>query len=73
MRLIDLDSPRIKDLNGFEEKFMGKTVLEWLNDMPVVYAVPVVRCEECIHGTYCRTNTTDSEYWFCADGERKEE
>lgn len=40
MRLIDLDSPRMKDLNGFEEKFMGQTVLEWLNDMPTVNAVP---------------------------------
>lgn len=40
MRLIDLDSPRIKDLNGFEEKFMGKTVLEWLQDLPTVDAVP---------------------------------
>ena len=70
MRLVDLDSPQMKDLNGFEEKFMGKTVLEWLNDMPVVYAVRVVRCGECIHGPYCTTNTTDSENWFCADGER---
>lgn len=41
MRLIDLDSPHVNYLNGFEEKFMGQTVLEWLDDMPTVDAVPV--------------------------------
>lgn len=84
MRLIDLDSPQVKYLNGFEEKFMGQTVLEWLDDMPTVDAVKVVRCGECVYHRRCmlqhfvESNVVDGakidwNRWFCADGERREE
>lgn len=47
MRLIDLDSDYIQETiyrRGFKTR---QDIEEWLNNAPVVDAVPVVRCKYC--------------------------
>lgn len=60
-------------------------IRELLRDIPTVDAVPVVRCKDCVNGTFC-LNSQGSEYVdcilddysvrkpddFCSYGERKE-
>lgn len=50
--------------------YLGK-----IEDAPAVDAVPVVRCKDCKH--YMTIHCTCdgcciSDYWYCADGERKD-
>mgnify|MGYP006921149988 CR=1 FL=1 len=49
MQPIDLDSEYIKETlyrTGFKSR---KDIEDWLNAAPVVDAVPVVRCKDCIY------------------------
>lgn len=40
--------------NGNEHFISGiETVLEYAQNLPVIDAVPVVRCSECVHGSIC--------------------
>ena len=51
-----------------------ESVLRIIDKAPAVDAVPVVRCKDCKH--YMTIHCTCdgcciSDYWFCADGERR--
>ena len=74
-RLIDADAAKLtaNDYAMFRCQLGGLVdVVEFLNDMPTVDAVPVVRCKDC---KYFKTRLCENEDnyddWFCADGERK--
>ena len=93
MRLIDADVFRRELDNHFpftkeEQSRHGiadiakSTVLFVLNKTPIVDAVPVVRCKDCKHHHYDRSNIpycSEGDYaygWkdddFCSYGERKD-
>ena len=83
MRLIDLNSDYIQETLYRREFNTRQDIEEWLNSAPIIDAVPVVRCKDCI-----RRHDTDEcpmcfliegEYFectnengFCDYGERKE-
>lgn len=80
MRLIDADAAKQKanDYVMFRCKLGGLVdVVEFLNDMPAVDAVPVVRCKDCAvpHNKYTgcpRLNgLIPPPDFYCADGEKK--
>ena len=49
MRLIDLDSEYIQE-TLYRRSFKTRQDIEkWLNNAPIIDAVPVVRCGECKH------------------------
>lgn len=71
MRLIDADALKeelAKRTPHFAQRIKFTPCFEAIRDAPTVDAVPVVRCEQCIHNHYC---TWSEPGWFCADGERK--
>ena len=86
MRLIDLD--RIKPIDFPSTEMDGLDAVQYLNTLPTIDAVPVVRCKECKHlnvlnrkelYAHCpKTNTVflpfelDTREHFCSLGERKE-
>ena len=84
MRLIDADAAKLtaNDYKIFRCQLGGLVdVVEFLEDMPKVDAVPVVRCKDCIHHTdeepgmvYCPAVIGGwvSNDFFCGDGEREE-
>ena len=86
MRLIDADEAIINF--GFEWNDIPPTreeFVRFLKKQPTVDAVPVVRCKDCLNGTFC-LNSQGAEYVdcmlddysvrkpddFCSYGERKE-
>lgn len=86
MRLIDADAAKLtaNDYAVFRCQLGGLVdVVEFLNDMPTVDAVPVVRCNDCIHsyddigGLVCSYGTCVDcivqDYFYCSYGERKNE
>lgn len=88
MRLIDLDSEYIQETLYRRSFKTRQDIEEWLNNAPIIDAVPVVRCLECKHlnvvnrkelYAHCpKTNTVflpfelDTREHFCSLGERKE-
>ena len=88
MRLIDLDSEYIQETLYRRSFKTRQDIEEWLNNAPIIDAVPVVRCWECKHlnvvnrkelYAHCpKTNTVflpfelDTREHFCSLGERKE-
>lgn len=61
MRLIDLDSDYIQETmyrRGFKTR---QDIEEWLNNAPVINAVPVVRCKNC---AYFGLNNENVPYCF---------
>lgn len=88
MRLIDLDSEYIQETLYRRSFKTRQDIEEWLNNAPIIDAVPVVRCRECKHlnvvnrkelYAHCpKTNTVflpfelDTREHFCSLGERKE-
>lgn len=62
---------------------MAQLVKGYIKEQPIVDAVPVVRCKDCIHWSndsigYCKYHEIypsrhDLDDWFCADGVRKEQ
>ena len=80
MRLIDADAAKqtANEYVMFRCKLGGLVdVVEFLNDMPAVDAVPVVRCKDCAvpHNKYTgcpRLNgLIPPPDFYCADGEKK--
>ena len=80
MRLIDADAAKqtANDYVMFRCQLGGLVdVVEFLNDMPAVDAVPVVRCKDCAvpHNKYTgcpRLNgLIPPPDFYCADGEKK--
>lgn len=89
-RLIDADAAKLtaNDYVMFRCQLGGLVdVVEFLNDMPTVDAVPVVRCRDCKHykpqkksahwenrANYCNRVVTIKvrPYDFCSYGERKD-
>jgi hypothetical protein len=89
MRLIDVDAlPRLMQIfeaNGKrreQEVVLGKII----DNAPTVYAVPVVRCKDCVYrvivrdplmGTMdcygCRVMRYNEDDWFCSFGERRDD
>ena len=86
MRLVDADEAIINF--GFEWNDIPPTreeFVRFLKKQPTVDAVPVVRCKDCLNGTFC-LNSQGAEYVdcmlddysvrkpddFCSYGERKE-
>ena len=86
MRLIDADAAKLtaNDYKMFRCQLGGLVdVVEFLDDMPTVDAVPVVRCKDCIHsyvddlcGICCiyggYVDCVVEPDFYCAYGERKE-
>ena len=88
MRLIDLNSDYIQETLYRRAFKTRQDIEEWLNFVPTIDAVPVVRCWECKHlnvvnrkelYAHCpKTNTVflpfelDTREHFCSLGERKE-
>ena len=84
MRLIDADAAKLaaNDYVMFRCQLGGLVdVAEFLNDMPTVDAVEVVRCKDCIHSydDLCGLCCTCGQFvdcvvqpeFYCADGKRK--
>ena len=86
-RLIDADVAKLtaNDYAMFRCQLGGLVdVVEFLNDMPTVDAVPVVRCKDCKYGEVddadlptqylCNYHGADwnDENHFCSYGERKD-
>ena len=87
MRLIDLDSEYIQETLYRRAFKTRQDIEEWLNNAPIIDAVPVVRCRECKHlnvvnrkelYAHCpKTNTMflpfelDTREHFCSLGEPK--
>ena len=75
MGLIDIDkfvvdAPRSSSLE-FDAGVLY--VLNKLDAVPTVDAVPVVRCKDCKYfKTRLCENEDNHDDWFCADGERKD-
>ena len=83
MRLIDLDSEYIQETLYRRAFKTRQDIEEWLNFVPTIDAVPVVRCKDCIRqydtdecpmcflieGNYCDYTNGNG---FCDRGERKE-
>ena len=81
MRMIDLD--RIKPMDFPSTEMDGLDAVRYLNALPTIDAVPVVRCRECKHrGTddcifHIKGEPADEELLrkldndFCSYGERK--
>ena len=81
MRLIDADVLNLL-LGVSDRDIYAKNMLD---KMPTIDAVPVVRCKDCVNGTFC-LNSQGAEYVdcmlddysvrkpddFCSYGERKE-
>ena len=88
MRLIDLDSEYIQETLYRRSFKTRQDIEEWLNNAPIIDAVPVVRCRECKHlnvvnrkelYAHCpKTNfvflpfQADTRTHFCSLGEPKE-
>ena len=92
-RLIDADALKENipntNVDIFENCHNCTTLCDWevkelIDKQPVIDAVDVVRCRDCIHhyvdGEYVRYNCCElnhnkvqSDDWFCADGERVDE
>ena len=87
MRLIDADAAKLtaNDYAMFRCQLGGLVdVVEFLNDMPTVDAVPVVRCKDCKHWhkdtVFCDYmpygEASERVNWyaddFCSYGERKD-
>ena len=81
MRLIDLD--RIKPMDFPSTEMDGFDAVRYLNALPTIDAVPVVRCRECKYRKYddifgmiwCNLDSCAKRvkpYDFCSHGERKE-
>ena len=83
-RLIDADAAKLtaNDYAMFRCQLGGLVdVVEFLNDMPTVDAVPVVRCKDCIHsyeefGLLCCTCGPNVDCvvppeFYCAAGKRR--
>ena len=84
MRLIDADAAKLtaNDYAMFRCQLGGLVdVVEFLNDMPTVDAVPVVRCKDCIYSyeEFGFIHCTFGPYgdckvpsqFYCAEGKRK--
>lgn len=77
MRLIDIDAIKLPE--GFFERVDNvPKFYDWLNSLPTIDAVPVVRCKDCIWSRgfaafACpmvgRVNLKDDD--FCSRGERR--
>ena len=83
MRLIDADKLRkdVLDLpncyNGFSDAYGKSMIIDLVDEQPTVDAEPVVRCKDCRYryqdgANFCLLGTQSDE-WFCADGERRED
>ena len=83
-RLIDADAAKLtaNDYAMFRCQLGGLVdVVEFLNDMPAVDAVPVVRCKDCIYSyeEFGFIHCTFGPYgdckvpsqFYCAEGKRK--
>ena len=86
MRLIDADAAKLtaNDYAMFRCQLGGLVdVVEFLDDMPAVDAVPVVRCKDCIYSyeefgfIYCTFEPYGDckvpSQFYCAEGKRKED
>ena len=78
MRLVKVDE--IKLPQGFFEKIDNvPKFYEWLDTLPTVDAIEVVRCKDCRFCGYdemfdemwCNGKRVSAD-WICADGERRE-
>lgn len=85
MRLIDADELKAvyipSEIEGFEKMMVPvEVVLQNIDDMPTVDAVPVVRCRDCKHGSlqsnetkryHCLEHNAMMEpHYYCILGER---
>lgn len=84
MRLIDSDKFILALMDASLSSVDEDTILDLVDSIPTVDAVPVVRCKDCIHGffhnssggMYCCTSpaglSLETPNSFCCYGERKE-
>ena len=86
MRLIDAEKLRAEYLgmpncyNGFSDTYDKAMIVDMVDEQPTIDAVPVVRCEDCIHWgihkwlniPWCREMHIDrGAEDFCSMAERK--
>lgn len=79
MKLIDTGAVKLPE--GFFEKVDNvPKFYDWLNSLPTIDAVPVIRCKECVHYKghwYCETWNNSPGFpavkgdGFCNMAERK--
>ena len=66
MRLIDLDSEYIQETLYRRSFKTRQDIEEWLNNAPIIDAVPVVRCRDCQRwkpsGSKAGNSFSDMEY-----------
>ena len=83
MRLIDADALKTrKSINSANFNTI-ETIQEWIDNVPTIDAVPVVRCRDCKHRTYCysevhitnkrQTIDTHKDISYCSYGERRDD
>ena len=70
MRLIDADELKAvyipSEIEGFEKMMVPvEVVLQNIDDMPTVDAVPVVRCKHCKHYEYPENRVPEERVWWC--------
>lgn len=76
MRPIDADALK----EAFYERGLGyQAIDELINEAPIIDAVPVVRCKDCVNGNMdrgfflcCSSGMVVNEDDFCSYGERKD-
>lgn len=85
MRLIDSDKFILALMDASLSSVDEDTILDLVDSIHTVDAVPVVRCKDCIHGffhnssggMYCCTSpaglSLETPNSFCCYGERKED
>jgi len=80
MRTIDVDAIKLPK-GFFEEVYNVPKFYEWLNEQPIIDAVPVVRCKDCKHRD-AEDGLCKGRGWpmqlvpddgFCDKGERNED
>ena len=83
MRVIDADKFILALMDASLSSVDEDTILDLIDSVPTVDAVPVVRCKGCIYTRklygrlVCKYGTCSGcilrEDFFCANGERKED
>lgn len=77
MRLIDADKFILALMDAALSSVDEDTILDLVDSVPTVDAVPVVRCKDCKHHYDCGgdrlgMDCPDDSDFFCSYGERKD-
>lgn len=80
MRLIDADaieySRHLEPFGNGQYEYVNIAYEHWIDNVPTVDAVPVIRCKDCAKRTFTKCPmaiSRQSDYDFCSRAERKKE